>query len=74
MTSCSERHKNVALINEAISSGARKSAACRELGISIRTLQRWTLGDVIAEDQRPSANRPDPANKLTDTERQQIMG
>jgi putative transposase len=59
------------LIKEALTGGARLSAACRQLGISTRTVQRWRrLGD--SEDRRPHARRQ-PANRLTNHERQQIM-
>ncbi|EPB8645813.1 TPA: hypothetical protein ACP7TP_004379 [Escherichia coli] len=42
----------MALVREAVANGARKSQACRCIGISIRTLQRWTDGNVITTDRR----------------------
>ncbi|TJR36079.1 hypothetical protein C9Z42_20755 [Escherichia coli] len=45
-----KRRKIIALVREAVSNGARKSQACRCIGISIRTLQRWTDGNVITTD------------------------
>ncbi|EOJ5546063.1 TPA: hypothetical protein ACG312_005093 [Escherichia coli] len=42
----------MALVREAVANGARKSQACRCIGISIRTLQRWTDGNVITMDRR----------------------
>jgi transposase InsO family protein len=36
-------------------------------------LQRWRVGDAIAEDKRPTATRPEPFNKLSDEEQQQIL-
>ena len=61
------------LIDEAILSGAGKRKACQEIGLSIRTLQRWKTGDKLLADKRPTAIRPAPVNKLSDTERQAII-
>jgi putative transposase len=63
----------VSLINEAVANGAQKNEASRTVGITIRTLQRWTVGDVIVEDKRPTAKRPEPLNKLSEEEQQQII-
>lgn len=41
--------------------------------MSIRTLQRWVEGGELSADKRPLADRPEPANKLTEDERQQIL-
>lgn len=73
MISASDRQYAVALIDEAVAAGARKATACRELGISLRTLQRWTRRGELAQDGRPSATRPAPANKLSEAERQAIL-
>lgn len=73
MISVSDRQHAVALIEEAIRAGARKGVACRELGISIRTLQRWTQGGELSADGRPSAIRPVPANRLSAAEQQEIL-
>ena len=55
--------------------GARLELACAEVGLSIRTLQRWTDGSDAAPktDQRPTAIRPEPINKLTQSERDQVL-
>ena len=60
-------------ITEAVEAGARKEQASEELGVSIRTIQRWVEGDKVKEDQRPVIARPEPSNKLTDTERSDIL-
>ncbi len=60
-------------INEAVTTGARKRPACEEVGISLRTYQRWTQQGQVGEDQRPLAQRPKPANKLSAQERTQIL-
>ena len=38
MTSASERRKVVEWIEQAVSAGARRTRACKEVGMSIRTL------------------------------------
>ncbi len=47
-----ERRKIISLVREAVANGAWKSQACRCIGISIRTLQRWTNGNVITTDRK----------------------
>lgn len=61
------------LINDAIEAGARKYKACKLIGLSIRTLQRWQAEGEITADKRSTANRPEPSNKLTEQERQSII-
>ena len=53
--------------------GARKHLACKEIGINIRTLQRWNQGGEIKGDGRPDANRPSPTNKLSQEEREKVL-
>lgn len=60
-------------MTEAVQAGARKFKACEEIGISVRTLQRWVKGDDIQADQRPTAHRPVPVNKLSEAEKQAIL-
>ncbi|WP_459874221.1 helix-turn-helix domain-containing protein, partial [Endothiovibrio diazotrophicus] len=50
-----------------------KRPACEEAGISLRTFQRWTSDGEIKEDQRPLVERPEPANKLSEEEREGIL-
>jgi putative transposase len=61
------------LIQEAVDNGAREFKACREIGISLRTLQRWRSERTPNEDQRPLAVRPEPKNKLSDEEKEEII-
>ena len=68
MISAPDRRKTVLLIDEARHAGARLEAACDVVGISSRTYQRWTGKSDIREDARPTAIRPEPANKLTKEE------
>lgn len=60
----------MSLIDEAIASGSRQSAACLELGLEERTLQRWRYK---SEDGRPGARRPVPSNRLTQQERAAVL-
>src|SRR5690606_41510652 len=53
--------------------GARLKSACKVLGISDRTYQRWTKNGSVSEDKRPIAKRPSPKNKLTEEERSEIV-
>ena len=73
MIALPDRLKVVQLINEACRSGARKEQACRVLHLNIRTLQRWTRGGDINPDQRPTAPRKPPKNKLSAQERSEIL-
>ena len=43
----------IELIEEAKQNGAQERAACDELGVSQRTLQRWRSSATPLEDQRP---------------------
>ncbi len=64
----------MAWIREATSAGARKRLACAEAGLSLRTFQRWTQeAGQISQDQRAQAQRPEPANKLSEQERAQVL-
>lgn len=73
MTSLPVRHCYVEWITEAVASGARRQPACDELGITLRTLQRWTQEDTMKADGRTTTLRPKPVNALSDEERQAIL-
>lgn len=57
-------------IQEALDKGARQSKACEIAGISSRTLQRWRI--IGEKDQRQTVKK-EPANKLSNIERDQII-
>lgn len=64
----------VELIKEAGAAGARQSKACKVVGISLRTLQRWGVGDrVLADGRGAAAQRRQPRNKLSSLERQSVL-
>jgi transposase len=74
MTSTPDRRDIVALIDNAMSAGARQAVACAELGLSERTLQRWTGPEgTVRDDCRPLAEHPEPASKLSEEERDRIV-
>jgi hypothetical protein len=63
------------LIREAAAAGSRLHRACAELGLSLRTFQRWVgAGDeMVKADSRTTSERPEPANKLSEDERARIL-
>ena len=63
--------KAVELIQEAVHSGARRVAAARILGISLRTLQRWE-SSACREDQRCGPHGV-PENALSEAERALVV-
>ncbi len=73
MISLPDRQNAVVLIDEAVARGARRKVACRELGLTLRTLERWVREDAVQEDGRPRAVRPKPAQALSVEERAQVL-
>lgn len=74
MISTQDRRDAVMLIDEAVQSGARLFRACAELGLCQRTYRRWTaMKGAIKADGRPDAQRPKPANALSEAERQKLV-
>jgi len=70
MISAPDRQEAMTLIRQAVQAGARQHLACRELGLSARTLQRWQHQEA---DGRPEAQRPAPPNKLSEEERRTVL-
>lgn len=73
MTSLPDRRKFVRWYEEAVVAGARKAKVCAELGLSLRTIQRWTAGEGLQADARVTTLRPRPPNALTEQERVEIL-
>jgi len=73
MISTPDRRRAVELIEEAMTQGASQAKACALLEISVRTYQRWTREGGVKGDARPEVERPSPANRLSDAEREQIL-
>ncbi len=70
MIPVSDKESTMPLICEAVASGARKSEACKTLGISPRTLERWEKGSI--KDTRKGAAKQ-VCRKLTQQEYQEIL-
>ena len=66
-----DREKTIGLIDEAVRAGARRLKACEIVGMSARTLQRWTKPH-NTHDGRKDA-RHEPSNKLGEEERGDIL-
>lgn len=71
MIPCDDRQMAIALIDEAMALGARQAKACEVVGIASRTYQRWQSAGL--SDRRQEVERPPPANKLDEQERQSII-
>jgi len=59
------------LVEEAVRSGARREPACKILGLTARTLQRWRQQG--GGDDRRQGPIGEPANKLSAAERQRAL-
>ncbi|KLU64180.1 hypothetical protein DEAC_c38130 [Desulfosporosinus acididurans] len=73
LTSTANRDIIIKLVEEAVTSGASQQKACEEIGISVRTLQRWCQAGAPKADQRPFSKHPEPANKLSADECEEIL-
>lgn len=71
MTSLVERGHILAMVQEAMDSGARQDRACAVITLSERTLQRWQI-DQSRGDQRPERIQT-PANRLGTLERERLL-
>lgn len=73
MTSLPERQQFVDWFEESVTAGARKSPACAEMGLTLRTIQRWTRENEMSADARTTTVRPTPANSMNPDERNAIL-
>ena len=60
-----------ALIEAAVAAGARRGPACRLVGLSVRTVERWRAAPEV-DDARHGPHHQ-PANALTPVERRTIL-
>jgi putative transposase len=72
MTALEERNTMIGWIGEATLAGARQAPACKVLGLSARTVQRWQSGESDAVDGR-SLRQYEPAHKLSADERAELL-
>jgi len=61
----------MAWLREACAAGARREAACRALGLSVRTWQRWQRDEAKVDGRTTAVHQP--ANRLSDEERQRLL-
>ena len=73
MTALPEREVLVQMVGQAQHAGARLAAACNEVGMSMRTYERWVLEGELRADGRPEADRPEPSHKLSEAERERMV-
>ena len=71
MISREDRQMAIELMDEAMRGGARQAKACEVVGIVSRTYQRWQSAGLT--DRRQVIEKPAPANKLNEQERQAII-
>lgn len=67
-----ERQQLVTWFDEAVQAGSRREPACAELGLTLRTVQRWREQDTVRTDARTTVSKL-PGNKLTEGEREEIL-
>lgn len=60
------------LLREAVAAGARQREACRVVGITERTLQRWRSEQGCGEDQRRGPRTP-AAHRLSEVEKDEAI-
>ena len=72
MISLGERQMVIECIDQAWAAGARQAQACKVLGLSARTVQRWREAGPVKADARPMTARV-AANKLSEQEHQQVL-
>ncbi|MDZ7811665.1 MAG: hypothetical protein U5L74_00455 [Ideonella sp.] len=75
MIPLAQRQTLLGLIQAACTSGARLAQACKIVGLSTRSVQRWLHPDGADGDQRESGKRKavEPANKLSAQECADVM-
>ena len=75
MTSLQQRQDIVALIEQARSGGATLGRACAQVGLTARSVQRWSLPVAVQGDLRVSGKRRyvRPTNKLSEPEQQAVL-
>ena len=75
MTCTQQRQTLLTMIQEACAAGARLEAACAQIGLSARTVQRWQRPERQEGDRRVAGlHEPwEPGNKLSEAEREAAM-
>jgi putative transposase len=73
MTSLSERDLVMAMVAEAIATGARQERSCEAISLSERTLQRWQNDQARGTGDRRPARVQTPKNRLSALEREHVL-
>ena len=73
MTSVPERNVIMAMVDEAVASGARQARACEVISLDERTLQRWRKDQAAGVGDRRPARLQTPKNQLSELERQHLL-
>ena len=64
----------LALLDEAVESKARRSAACEAMGVSARMVERWRKQGLEGKDQDGRFGpKTEPTNKMSPSERREIL-
>lgn len=71
MTSPAARASIITMIAQAVDGGARQSRACKIVGLSLRTVQRWKFASLDVDGRTTRVQQP--VNSLTTSEREQIL-
>ena len=71
--SLEQRQQLIAMIDQASTDGARLRQACQVVEIDPATYRRWQFNGQVLVDRRASAQRPEPANKLSPQERKHVL-
>lgn len=74
MTSLEDRQQILEAVAQARNCGARLVKISEIIGVDCKTLRGWSRPEALRlGDRRPSAERPAPASRLTEAERQEIL-
>ena len=73
MTPVPERNVIMAMVDEAVASGARQARACEVISLDERTLQRWRKDQAAGVGDRRPARLQTPKNQLSELERQHLL-
>lgn len=71
-----QRQTILELVHQACSAGARLHRACHQIGLSVRTLQRWEQASAKQGDRRQTSLRRKPArthNQLSPEQRAEVL-
>lgn len=66
-----DRQRSLNLVQNARANGCRKARVCEQLGLSMRTVERWQKTPGLTDKRK--GPKTAPANKLTDEQRQRVV-